>query len=203
MRGLIIVGASGHGKVCADMAERQGYGSIRFLDDRREVLQCRGCEVAGVTDDYKAYVEGWDFFVAIGEGCVRRRIMERIEGGGGRLATLIHPDAVLGRDVVIGRGSAIMAGTVINSGTSLGKGVIINTSSSVDHDCMVGDYSHISVGSHLCGNVEVGEGTWIGAGAVVRNHVRICGGCVIGVGAAVVRDIWEAGTYVGVPARVM
>ena len=94
-----------------------------------------------------------------------------------------------------------MAGAVINPGVGIGKGCIINTCSSVDHDCDVGDYVHIAVGSHLCGTVSVGDGTWIGAGATVINNVFICSDCMIGAGAVVVNDIQESGTYVGVPAR--
>lgn len=67
-----------------------------------------------------------------------------------------------------------MAGAVINPGVGIGKGCIINTCSSVDHDCDVGGYVHIAVGSHLCGTVSVGDGTWIGAGATVSNNVFIC-----------------------------
>ena len=32
---LIIIGASGHGKVVADIAELSGYKEIAFLDDDR------------------------------------------------------------------------------------------------------------------------------------------------------------------------
>lgn len=66
-----------------------------------------------------------------------------------------------------------------------GKGSIINACSSVDHDCEVGIYVHIAVGSHLCGTVFVGDGTWIGAGAVV------------------IKDIKESGIYIGVPANLI
>lgn len=94
-----------------------------------------------------------------------------------------------------------MAGAVINSGVRIGRGCIINTCSSADHDCDMGDYVHIAVGSHLCGTVSVGDETWIGAGATVSNNISICSECMIGAGAVVTRDITEKGTYVGVPAK--
>ena len=94
----------------------------------------------------------------------------------------------------------IMAGAVINPYAKLGKGCIVNTCASVDHDCEVRDYVHVAVGAHLCGTVEVGAYTWIGAGATVSNNISICPECMIGAGAVVVKDIVEAGTYVGVPA---
>ena len=94
-----------------------------------------------------------------------------------------------------------MAGAVINSGARIGTGCIVNTCASVDHDCNVGDYVHIAVGSHLCGTVSMGDETWIGAGAIVSNNISICSECMIGAGAVVVKDIKESGTYVGVPAK--
>ena len=71
----------------------------------------------------------------------------------------------------------------------------------MDHDCKVGDYSHISVGAHLSGTVEIGSGTWVGAGATVSNNIKICEGCTIGVGAAVVKNIDYPGIYVGIPVK--
>ena len=93
-----------------------------------------------------------------------------------------------------------MAGAVANPFARLGKGCIVNTCVAVDHDCVVADYVHVAVGSHLCGTVSVGAHTWIGAGAVVSNNVSVCADCMIGAGAVVIKDVVEAGTYVGVPA---
>lgn len=37
MKKIAIVGASGHGKVVADIAKKNGYESIVFLDDNESV----------------------------------------------------------------------------------------------------------------------------------------------------------------------
>jgi UDP-3-O-[3-hydroxymyristoyl] glucosamine N-acyltransferase len=37
-----------------------------------------------------------------------------------------------------------MANAVINAGTFIKDGVIINTSASIDHDCLIDDFAHIS-----------------------------------------------------------
>ena len=94
-----------------------------------------------------------------------------------------------------------MAGAVVNPYTKIGQGCIINTCASVDHDCRIGDYVHVSVGSHLAGTVFIGNGTWIGAGAIVSNNVSICENCMVGAGAVVLKDITEPDTYIGIPAR--
>lgn len=197
MRKLAIIGASGHGKVVADIARKNGYKEIVFLDDDESIHECGGYPVIGKSAE--AGTIDADIIVGIGNAGIRKRIQESFSEK--KLATLIHPDAVIAEDVAIGSGTVVMAGAVINPGVRIGKGCIINTCSSVDHDCVVGDYVHIAVGSHLCGTVSVGSGTWIGAGATVSNNISICPDCMIGAGAVVVKDIDSAGTYMGVPAR--
>lgn len=197
MRRLAIIGASGHGKVIADIARRIGYCEIVFLDDDESIHECGGYPVVGKSSE--AGTIDADVIVGIGNAGVRKRIQKSIPDE--KLVTLIHPDAVVAEDVVVGEGTVVMAGAVINPGVRIGKGCIINTCSSVDHDCDVGDYVHISVGSHLCGTVSVGSGTWIGAGATVSNNISICSDCMIGAGAVIVKNIDSAGTYMGVPAR--
>lgn len=197
MRKLAIIGASGHGKVVADIARRNGYKEIVFLDDNDSIHECGGYPVIGKSSE--AGTIDADVIIGIGNAGVRKQIQESIPDE--KLVTLIHPDAVIAEDVVIGAGTVVMAGTVINSGAKIGKGCIINTCASVDHDCEVGNYVHIAVGSHLCGTVFVGNGTWIGAGATVSNNISICSDCMIGAGAVVTKNIVEYGTYVGVPIR--
>lgn len=195
---LLIIGASGHGKVVADIAIKSGYQGIAFLDDADEATECAGFPVVGKVSDAASLSDGGDFIVAIGNTRVRRKIQDEISGV---ITTLVHPAAVISRRVEIGRGSVVMAGAVINSDAQIGEGCIINTCASVDHECVVGDFVHVSVGAHLAGNVHVGSGTWVGIGATVSNNVAICPDCMIGAGAVVVRDITEPGTYVGVPAK--
>lgn len=199
MRKLAIIGASGHGKVVADIARKNGYSEIVFLDDDESIHECGGYPVIGKSSE--AGTIDADAIIGIGNAGVRKQIQESIPDE--KLVTLIHPDAVVAEDVVIGKGTVVMAGAVINPGVRIGKGCIINTCSSVDHDCIVDDFVHVAVGSHLCGTVNVGAGTWIGAGVTVNNNVFICPDCMIGAGAVIVNDIWECGTYVGVPARRM
>lgn len=199
MKQLVIIGASGHGRVVADIAKRTGYEQILFLDDQEVLTENGGNVVAGRCSSYVDY--DCDMIVAIGNPIIREKFMRELEEHGKNIPTLIHPSVSIGENVEIGKGTVIVAGAVINPGAVIGKGCIINTCASVDHDCHVGDFVHISVGAHVSGTVNIGERTWIAAGATVSNNLNICADCMIGVGAVVVKDILEAGTYIGVPAR--
>lgn len=200
MKKLAIIGASGHGKVIADIAVKNGYEEIVFLDDNPELKECAGFPVVGTLEDIDKYPD-YDVIVAIGNACIRKKIQKQV--GEDRLITLIHPQSVISRRVTIGQGTVIMAGAIINSDTKIGEGCIINTGASVDHDCSIGNFVHVSVGAHVAGTVIIGDGTWIGAGATVSNNVVICSECMIGSGAVVVSNIKEEGTYIGVPVKKM
>lgn len=47
MRKLAIVGASGHGKVVVDIARKNGYSEIVFLDDDGNIRECGVYPVIG------------------------------------------------------------------------------------------------------------------------------------------------------------
>ena len=199
MKQLVIIGASGHGKVVADIAKKTGYERIVFLDDNASVTRCGDYAVVGKCAQFTEY--DCDMIVAIGNPVVREMFLNTLLENGKKVPVLIHPNAVIGENVKIGMGTVIVAGAVVNPGAVIGKGCIVNTCASVDHDCTVSDYVHVAVGAHVAGSVRIGERTWIGAGATVSNNVTICADCMIGAGAVVVKDICEKGTYIGVPAK--
>ncbi|MDX5476038.1 MAG: acetyltransferase [Bacillaceae bacterium] len=199
---LLIIGASGHGKVVADIASKMNrWQSIYFLDDNQYLNFSLGFEVIGKSNEAIRHINDFDIFVGIGKNTVRKKIQESLEVEGAAIPTLIHPNATLGGQVEVAPGTAIMAGVVINCSTKIGKGCIINTGATVDHDNVIEDFVHVSPGVHLAGTVKVGQGSWLGIGSIVSNNINITSNCMVGAGAVVVKDITETGTYVGVPAR--
>ncbi len=190
---LIIYGASGHGKVIADIARLNGYEDIVFYDDdplKSELGEYRVIHESDFSD--------CDLFIAVGDNETREFLSRKCNK---ELITLVHPSAVVARDAVIGQGTVVMAGAVINPGTVIEEGCIVNTCASVDHDNLIGAYSHLSVNSHTAGTVTIGKKVFLGIGSSVINNVNICDDVLVGAGAVVVSDINEPGTYIGVPAR--
>lgn len=199
---LLIIGASGHGKVIADIALKMNrWKSIEFLDDNTTLKESMGLDVIGKSSDVTKYINEYDIFVGVGNNEIREHIQDKLEALGANIPTLFHPNTVIGEQVELGAGTAVMAGAVINCCTKIGKGCIINTGSTIDHDNVLEDFVHISPGVNIAGTVKVGKGTWLGIRSVVSNNINITSGCKVGAGAVVVKDITEPGTYVGVPVR--
>ncbi len=199
---LLIIGASGHGKVIADIAFKLNkWESIAFLDDDETINLSMGIKNIGKVKDVIKFINSYEVFVAIGDNEIREKVQMKLEQVNASIPTLIHPNAIIGKHVDVGIGTVVMAGVVINSCTRIGKGCIINTGATIDHDNKIGDYVHISPGAHLAGTVTVGQGSWLGIGSIVSNNISITSNCKIGAGAVVIKDITETGTYIGVPAR--
>ncbi|QOR66331.1 acetyltransferase [Cytobacillus suaedae] len=202
MNRLIIIGASGHGKVVADIALKMDkWQRVVFLDDDETIKSSMGLEVIGSSFDVYNYIDEYEIFVGIGNNITRQRIHEMLEAIGARIPVLIHPNAVIGEQVDVGSGTAVMAGVIVNCCTKIGKSCIINTGSTIDHDNIIEDFVHISPGAHLAGTVKIGEGSWLGIGSLVSNNINITSGCKVGAGSVVVKDITEPGVYVGIPVR--
>lgn len=202
---VFIFGASGHGKVIADiLLAGRGTELAGFVDDDpgRVGKALLGFQVqpAGTFERDRQQGE-FQVIVGIGDNLRRKQVAERMEKQGIDFAAAIHPHASIGLEVDIGEGSVIMAGAVINPGARIGRHVIINTGAVVDHDCRIGDYAHLSPGSSLAGGVHVGTLVQVGIGAAVLPNVRIGDGAVIGAGAAVISDVPPGTVFGGVPAK--
>lgn len=203
---LIIIGASGHGKVIADIARQmmengqKRYAKIQFLDDDKTKTACGAYPVIGTTEHMEQYL-GMDYFVAIGDADIRQRMASWLQSFHATVPVLVHPKAIVGEDVSIGEGTAVVGGTVINAGAVIGKHCIINTGATVDHDCVIDDYVHIAPGAHICGGVHIGESTWMGAGVTVVQELDVCAHCMIGAGSVIVHDLNVSGVYIGNPAH--
>ena len=202
-RKIIIIGASGHGKVIADIVTKSNDAIVGFLDDNKNTNESfMGYPILGSCDKYKKYKDTCEFIIAIGNQYVRERIVKNLKGV--KWYTAIHPQSVVSpSEVEIGKGTVVMANSVINASSKIGEHSIINTSSVVEHDNVIGNYAHISVGAKLGGNVKVNDRTWIGIGATIKNGVSICSDCMIGAGTVVVKNIDTKGTYIGNPARIL
>ena len=200
---LAILGASGHGKVLADIAELTGWEKIDFFDDAWPERKNNGAwQVIGDTQKLLDSLKAYDgVIVAIGNNKIRQQKLQQLDSAGAKIITLIHPSATVSRYTEIGLGSVVVAGAVINPDCNIGSGVIINTCSSVGHDCALGDAVHVCPGARLAGGTVVGERAWIGVGSSVRQLIRIGSDAIVGAGAAVVQDVLPNITVVGVPAR--
>jgi sugar O-acyltransferase (sialic acid O-acetyltransferase NeuD family) len=201
---LLILGASGHGKVVGDCARASGlWQDIVFYDDRWPALQsCGPWRVTGSGETLAAAAQdGEGVIVAIGDAGARMAWLRRLEAAGAHIVAVTHPSATVSADAAIGAGTVVVAGAVVNIGARLGRGCIINSGAVVDHDCELAEGVHVCPRAALAGNVRVGRESWIGIGSSVRQGIVIGERVMVAAGAVVVADVESDVTVAGIPAR--
>ena len=203
---IVIIGASGHGKVAFDaLKTMNGIAIAGFIDDafEKQGKKILAVPVLGNIDflmeELQETIDG--VFVAIGNNYIRKKITERVSKQF-TLVNAIHSKAIIRLYASLGKGVLVVAGAIINSGSKISDGVIINTGATIDHDNFIGEYSHIAPGAHLAGNVTVGQMTFIGMGSSIIQNVAIGSNVTIGAGSVVIKDLPDNCLAVGVPAKI-
>jgi sugar O-acyltransferase (sialic acid O-acetyltransferase NeuD family) len=201
---LAILGASGHGKVIADAAERAGWKSVTFFDDTwPEHTENGPWAVKGNTRSLLGRLSDFDgVVVGIGDNRVRAEKHNELAIAGANFVSIVHPAAIISPHASVGSGSVVFANAVVNACAALGMGVIINTGAVVEHDCVIGDFAHISPNAALAGGVTLGQRVWVGGCASVRQLTSVGQASTVGMGAVVIKNVEPGVTVVGNPAQV-
>ena len=197
MNEIYLFGGGAHAKVLIDCVEQEGLYQVKsILDDQPSVKYILQYDVSKRKDDHR-YADH-PAIITITNCPVRQKLASELSCD---FITTIHPTAIVSPHATIGVGTQILAGVIINAGAKIGDHCIVNTGSIVEHDCVISDYVHLAPRTAIGGGSTIGTGTQVGIGACVIQNITIGANVVIGAGAAVIRDIPDNCTAVGVPAR--
>ena len=193
---LAIIGAGGHGKVVGEIALLNQYETINFFDDRVNDIKVFPFTIIDTLDYLKEYQKDYDdFFVAIGDNQIRSDKILWLKKYKMNIVSLVHPKSTISKFSSLGIGTCVMANAAVNPGTLINEGVIVNTSSSIDHDCTIEDFAHISPNCSLSGNVKIGKFTHLGTGTSVHPGINIGDNVTTGIGSRIYKDILDNAVF--------
>jgi len=172
-----------------DTIEKQGLHDYGFEVFSREVLkQFPEAKVLLVPGSPTSY-------------SIRKDLISSFNVSDEKLATLIHPSAIISPLAKIGKNVLVMAGTVITANSIIGDHVCILPNTVVHHDSNVGEYTLIGSNVVIAGYTEIGKQCYIGSGSSIINSINIGDHSLVGIGSNVIDSIPENTKVVGNPAK--
>lgn len=175
---LVLIGAGGHAKVLVDIIRARGRKLLGYVDDENKpwlaelgVPRMQEQELPAALAQAELVIG----FVGLSCAALQRRleIMRNYLQQGARLATLIHPSAVVSDRAQLATGVQVLPGAVINAQAVLGVGAVINSGAVVEHDANIGAGVHLAPRAVALGGTTIGECAYVGSGAVVIQNVSV------------------------------
>ena len=194
MNKIYIYGASGHGLVVADIAKLCGYKEVIYVDDGDN----DNLSFEDIRSNNKIPLA-----FGIGDNNVRHSLFEKVIKSRFEVVTLVHPSAIISPSVTIGIGSVVMANVIINAKSKIGKCVILNSSSIIEHENIIEEFTHISPAVALSGNVTIEAFTHIGIGSCIKQGITVGKNCIVGAGSTVLKNIEDNKMCFGTPCKII
>ena len=189
MRKAVIVGGGGHARVIASMVRGEVEMVTTTPASEDAVLQ----DLASRHDV--------DVYLGIGRNADRQRIADKLRDWGARLPVCGSAAAFIARNAEIADATVLCPGSVIGAAAVVGFACIVNTLSSVDHDCQLGDYTQITAGVTLGGGVRTGASCFLGVKSAIVPGVTLGDGVVVMAGSLVTRNVPASLMVGGSPAH--
>jgi sugar O-acyltransferase (sialic acid O-acetyltransferase NeuD family) len=208
LKPLIIIGGGGHAKVLIDALQLVGAPILGICERNGALVDAELLDVPVLCTDaeLKKYPpEGVTLVNGLGgvkDTSLRREVFQRLKLLGYDFSQVIHPSAVISAHAVLAEGVQVMAGAVIQAGARIAENAVINTKTSVDHDCQIGGHVHLAPGATVCGNVKIEDSVHVGSGATIIQGIAVGPHSLIGAGTLVQTNVPAGATVIGVPGRI-
>ena len=199
---LIIIGAGGHAVSIANVAHGSGMNVIAFVDDNKAGTNLLDIPIISTQQCINEHADE-NLAIAIGDNAVRERVCNeyRLALPNVKFPPIIHSSAVIGINAEVGDGTVVMPQVNIGPKSKVGVFCILNTSSSIDHDCEMDAFSSIAPGVVTGGNVKIGLSSAISIGAIVKHGVVIGDDVVIGADSYVNKTVESHVVAYGSPCK--
>lgn len=199
---ITLIGAGGHASVVIDALLLRGtpVSDIRIRDGDIERDGSTMMGVAIAWPEFSPLLKGKKVHFALGNCASRAKLLAVAQAMSCVLETIVHPEAIISPFAEIGPGTFAAAGSIVAPFAQVGTSVIINHGAVADHDCVIGDCTHIAPNATLGGGVTIGAGVLVGSGSTILPGINVGDGAIIGAGALVAKDVAPGELRIGIPS---
>ena len=202
LRPLVIVGAGKHAVSVANVALSAGYTIKRFVDKYKNGLNLLGYEIIGDLSELDN-IDNYSFAIAIGDNADRERTHKELTLAMPNMhfPPLVHSSAVVSFFTKIGDGAVLMPKAIVGPNSKVGRFCLINTQASIDHDCLMYDYSSLAPAAVTGGAVTIGLRSAVSIGATIKHGIKIGDDSVVGANSYLNKDLPNNQVAYGTPAK--
>jgi UDP-3-O-[3-hydroxymyristoyl] glucosamine N-acyltransferase len=105
--------------------------------------------------------------IAVGSPQIREKIYKKIDSNLTVYPNLIHPSVIMDkRSVGFGKGIIICAGSILTTNIKINDFVQINLDCTIGHNSNINEFTTVSPGVHISGNVDISKKVFIGTARV-------------------------------------
>jgi len=202
MKKIIVIGAGGHATSLVETIISSGNEILYFVDNFKAKEKLLGYNIEKKILKVNKKI---DIVIGIGDNNKRQEIYLYLLNTISEInfPTIIHPSASVSRFSKIGKGSVILQNAMVGANSHIGNFCILNSSSGLDHDCKMSNFSSLAPSSVTGGNVRIGLRTALGINASILHKTNIGNDVVIGSNSHVNKDIDNNLVVYGTPARII
>ncbi len=206
---LGIYGAGGGGREFFELARdinsiENRWKSVFFIDDFPKEKTLRNCPVYTFEEMISKYSSNdVEITLAVGQPNDRKKLYDKVTSNGYRLATLVHPTAVIMENTVIGSGSVISRNVIISCDAEISENVLVLPMVTMGNNCRIGSHSVISPHSAVCASVSIGTCVYLAVHTCIRESTSVGNNVIVSAGSAVLKDMGDDLIVQGNPARAI
>ncbi|WP_342432750.1 acetyltransferase [Neobacillus sp. FSL H8-0543] len=205
MEKVVIVGAGGLARMIfswlPDFSDDK-WEPIGFISDRLDALDGYDYDlpILSTIQEYQPEVDHV-LVMAIADPKAKIAVAKELENRGARFISLIHPTALVGKNVKMGKGCVVCPRAILTCDIQIGNFVLLNLGVTIGHDAKIGNGCTVNSHSDVTGCTELGTGVFLGSHAVIMPSVKVRDFAKIGAGSVVVKQVKADTTVFGIPAK--
>jgi sugar O-acyltransferase (sialic acid O-acetyltransferase NeuD family) len=198
----IVIGTGGHANSIIDLIVGQGGEVECFVDFDSDVKSHLGKPVVTINDLSKFNYKS-NLVFAIGNPVTRKQAFQdmSLQKLTKNFPPLVHKTSYIAEGVKLGFGTVLLGNVFVGPNSQIGNFCILNTKSSIDHDCQIGDFNILSPSVTVAGTVLTGPECYFGMGALISNNLSIGAKSTIGANSFVKDSVPANSFFAGSPAR--
>ena len=75
--------------------------------------------------------------------------------------------------MILGKGAIVLPNSTVHCYSKIGDYCILNTSSTIEHECTIGHGTHVMSGACIAGKVKIGNFVTIGTNSTILPNLKI------------------------------